>query len=172
MSRWWTITPITPPKWPPRWTTVRRMFPRRRLWCVFQPHQASRTARLLDELAASLQNADRVVVAEIFRAREGPSPSWGGDGRRPGPPASGPAASRCCDMPHRRRNRPALLQTHLHAGDVLVTMGAGDIGRMALWLSGAVLRRSCGRLSRWRCTPGSNWAARPNSSPSRKTPTS
>ena len=28
--------------------TVRQMFPRRRLWCVFQPHQASRTARLLE----------------------------------------------------------------------------------------------------------------------------
>ena len=50
---------------------LRRMFPRRRVWCVFQPHQASRTSRLLDELAASLQNADRVLVAEIFRAREG-----------------------------------------------------------------------------------------------------
>ena len=52
-------------------TTVRRMFPHARVWCVFQPHQASRTARLLDELAASLQNADKVLVAEIFRAREG-----------------------------------------------------------------------------------------------------
>ncbi len=50
---------------------VRRWPPHARLWCVFQPHQASRTARLLDELAASLQNADKVLVAEIFRAREG-----------------------------------------------------------------------------------------------------
>ena len=50
---------------------VRHLFPHRRVWCVFQPHQVSRTARLLDELAASLQNADRVLVAEIFRAREG-----------------------------------------------------------------------------------------------------
>ena len=41
------------------------------MWCIFQPHQASRTARLLDEFAASLQNADKVLVAEIFRAREG-----------------------------------------------------------------------------------------------------
>ena len=52
---------------------VRGLFPRRRVWCVFQPHQASRTSRLLDELAASLQNADRVLVAEIFRrGRENP----------------------------------------------------------------------------------------------------
>ena len=51
--------------------TIRRMFPRARVWCVFQPHQASRTKHLLDELATSLQNADKVMVAEIFRAREG-----------------------------------------------------------------------------------------------------
>ena len=55
---------------------VGEMYPGRRVWCVFQPHQASRTAHLLDELAASLQNADRVFVAEIFRARE-PSPRPG-----------------------------------------------------------------------------------------------
>ena len=45
--------------------------PRARVWCVFQPHQASRTARLFEEFAASLQNADKVLVADIFRAREG-----------------------------------------------------------------------------------------------------
>ncbi len=43
-----------------------------RIWCLFQPHQALRTARLLDELASSLQNAERVLIADIFRAREGP----------------------------------------------------------------------------------------------------
>ena len=32
--------------------TLRQMAPGRRVWCVFQPHQVSRTARLLDELAA------------------------------------------------------------------------------------------------------------------------
>ena len=53
--------------------TLRAMEPSRRLWCVFQPHQASRTEHLLDELAASLQNADTVLVADIFRAREGPA---------------------------------------------------------------------------------------------------
>jgi len=45
--------------------TVRQMAPGRRLWCVFQPHQVSRTEHLLGELAESLQNADRVLVAEI-----------------------------------------------------------------------------------------------------------
>jgi UDP-N-acetylmuramate--alanine ligase len=50
------------------------MYPRRRLWCVFQPHQVSRTAHLLDEFASSLQNADKIVIADIYRARERQTP--------------------------------------------------------------------------------------------------
>ncbi len=47
--------------------SVRASYPRRRIWCIFQPHQASRTRFLLDEFASSLHNADRVAVAEIYR---------------------------------------------------------------------------------------------------------
>jgi UDP-N-acetylmuramate--alanine ligase len=108
---------------------VREMYPGRRIWCVFQPHQASRTARLLDELAASLENADRVFVAEIYRARE-PSP-------RPGEvtaadlaqrirlPGSDAAGVHDIDLIFR------LLATRLAPGDVLITMGAGDIGKLS-----------------------------------------
>jgi UDP-N-acetylmuramate--alanine ligase len=52
--------------------TVKKIFPNRRVYCVFQPHQVLRTTRLLDEFALSLQNADIVLIAEIYRAREGP----------------------------------------------------------------------------------------------------
>ena len=79
------------------------MFPHRRVWCVFQPHQASRTARLLDELAASLQNADKVLVAEIFRAREGdpqPGEVTAADLAR----RAGRAGRRRAAGPHGRRN--------------------------------------------------------------------
>ena len=51
---------------------LRQAYPGRPVWCVFQPHQASRTHRLLDEFAASLQNADCVAIASVFRARESP----------------------------------------------------------------------------------------------------
>ena len=109
--------------------TVRRMYAGRRVWCVFQPHQVSRTERLLDELAESLQNADRVLVAEIFRAREGA-------------PKSGEVAAVDLARAVRRlgTNVPEvhsigeivrLLQEQLAPGDVLVTLGAGDIGRVA-----------------------------------------
>ncbi|MCE5302003.1 MAG: UDP-N-acetylmuramate--L-alanine ligase [Planctomycetaceae bacterium] len=102
---------------------VRRMFPGRRVWCVFQPHQASRTARLLDELAASLQNADRVFVTEIFRAREG-SP-------HPGEVAASDLARRASELGvhvlpgHREEEILKALETGLAADDVLVTLGAG-----------------------------------------------
>ncbi|NQU21414.1 MAG: UDP-N-acetylmuramate--L-alanine ligase [Candidatus Nealsonbacteria bacterium] len=108
--------------------TVRRLAPGRRVWCVFQPHQASRTEHLLDELAESLQNADRVLVAEIFRAREGP-------------PGSGDvtAADLAREVLRRGTEVWAIhdveaisrrLAGSLTPGDVLITLGAGDIRRV------------------------------------------
>ena len=119
--------------------TLRRMFPGRRVWCVFQPHQVSRTERLLDELAESLQNADRVLVAEIFRAREGPPRD--GDVtaadlarrvREVSAAPSGRPAGAAVEVPevHATEDITRLLETRLAPGDVLVTMGAGDIRRI------------------------------------------
>ena len=110
-------------------STLRRMYADRRLWCVFQPHQASRLARLLEEFANSLRNADKIVLAEVYRAREEP-------------PLGDEVAAK-----HLRFRLEALgcdvvqlaslaeirdhLRQSLSPGDVLVTMGAGDIGRVA-----------------------------------------
>jgi len=115
--------------------TLRQLYPGRRLWTVFQPHQASRTARLLDEFAASLDNTDEVLLAEIFRARE---------------PAAGPHDVTVADLAARVRARgkpvPALhdpdavarrLRQALRPGDVLVTLGAGDIRRVQQCLAPA-----------------------------------
>jgi UDP-N-acetylmuramate--alanine ligase len=107
---------------------VRQMYPGRKVWCVFQPHQASRTARLLDELAASLDNSDQVFIAEIYRARE---------------PQYAPGDVSAADLARKLRSRGTsaweihapsaiadALKTHLQPGDVLVTLGAGDIGKI------------------------------------------
>jgi UDP-N-acetylmuramate--alanine ligase len=108
--------------------TVRSLFPHRRVWCVFQPHQVSRTARLLDDLAVSLQNADRVLVTEVFRAREG-SP-------RPGEVTAADLARRTAALGgevlpiHTAKEIVAALEAHLAPGDVLVTLGAGDVSRL------------------------------------------
>lgn len=49
---------------------AREEYPERRLWCVFQPHQYSRTRMLLPEFAQSFNKADRVIVPDIYAARD------------------------------------------------------------------------------------------------------
>ncbi|MGO9114547.1 MAG: UDP-N-acetylmuramate--L-alanine ligase [Thermoguttaceae bacterium] len=112
--------------------TIREVAPEARVCCLFQPHQALRTARLLDELASSLQNAERVLIADIFRAREGPP--------QPGEITAADLAARTRalgqDAPalHAPADIQQFLQTRLTPGDVLVVMGAGDIGRIGYGL--------------------------------------
>ena len=111
---------------------IREVAPEARVCCLFQPHQALRTARLLDELASSLQNAERVLIADIFRAREGPP--------QPGEITAADFAARTRalgqDVPglHAPVDIQKFLQTRLTPGDVLVVMGAGDIGRIGYGL--------------------------------------
>jgi len=108
--------------------TIREVAPDARICCLFQPHQALRTARLLDELAFRLQNAERVLIADIFRAREGPP--------QPGEITAADLAARTRvlgqDVPalHAPGDIQQYLQAHLTPGDVMVVMGAGDIGRI------------------------------------------
>lgn len=49
---------------------ARARFGDRRMWAVFQPHTFSRTRQLLHEMAASFVHADRVIVTDIYAARE------------------------------------------------------------------------------------------------------
>jgi UDP-N-acetylmuramate--alanine ligase len=49
---------------------ARQEFPHRRLLCVFQPHQCSRTRMLLDEFARSFDSADCVIVPDIYSVRD------------------------------------------------------------------------------------------------------
>ena len=108
---------------------LRDCYPGRRLWCVFQPHQASRTAHLLDELAESLQNADRVIVADIFRAREGAAKT----GEISARDLAARVADRGVEVIGAGDDSEILprLVAGLQDGDVLVTMGAGNIGKIA-----------------------------------------
>lgn len=48
---------------------ARRAYPGREIHVLFQPHQASRTARFMDGFVESLRGIDRVVVADVYGAR-------------------------------------------------------------------------------------------------------
>jgi UDP-N-acetylmuramate--alanine ligase len=107
---------------------VRKMYPDRRLVCVFQPHQTGRTQRLLDELASSLHNADKVYVADIFPARESalrvPEITAADLARQVR--QRGIDVGKC----HGTEEIIQQLSSELSSGDVLVTMGAGDIRKV------------------------------------------
>ncbi len=50
--------------------TAKDVFPNKRIWCLFQPHQYSRTKLLLDGFSNSFGPADKVILSEIYGARD------------------------------------------------------------------------------------------------------
>ena len=103
--------------------TTAAKYPHHEIWCVFQPHTYTRTKALMDEFAESLSLADHVVLADIFAAREQNTLGV----------SSGDLADRIrkrgTDV-HYLRSFDAietfLLEKCIN-GDLLITMGAGDI---------------------------------------------
>ncbi len=109
--------------------TARQMYANRRVWCVFQPHQVSRTEGLLGPFAESLTAADRIIVADVFAARENAGASVAELGRRLADHVAALGAQviqlSTAGQIHDH------LRRHVAPGDVVVTMGAGNIGIVA-----------------------------------------
>ncbi len=108
-------------------STLRQLHPQRRLVCVFQPHQRRRTLGLLDEFARSLSSADLLAITDVFAAREPPSVGPDGAAEELRRRVRGPAII-AVESPDRL---PQTLAEALTAGDLFVTLGAGDIRRLA-----------------------------------------
>jgi UDP-N-acetylmuramate--alanine ligase len=111
---------------------ARQAFPGRRLVAVFQPHLYSRTELHGDAMGTALAAADLVVVTEIYAAREQPIP--GVSGRRIA--AAATAAGGTVHFEADRAGLGRAVAAHLRAGDVVLTMGAGDITRVGPELVG------------------------------------
>jgi len=98
-----------------------------RLVVVFQPHLYSRTATFADEFAAALSAADVVVVLEVYGAREDPQPGVSGT------LISDRIADRAGGGPELVVFEPSLaaapgsVAALVRPGDLVVTMGAGDV---------------------------------------------
>jgi UDP-N-acetylmuramate--alanine ligase len=97
----------------------------RRVLVVFQPHLPSRTRALGPELADALGGADVVVVTDVYLAREPADPR-----------ASGREVARAVPAPARARYAASLEEAadaalaEARPGDLIITMGAGDITRL------------------------------------------
>ncbi len=105
---------------------ARQAFPRRRLVAVFQPHLFSRTALHGDALGRALAAADVVVVAPIYGAREQPLP-----GVTAALVARGAVRAGATTVALRERaTLTERVAERVEAGDVVFTLGAGDITRV------------------------------------------
>jgi len=105
---------------------ARQAFPGRRLVAVFQPHLYSRTAMHGDALGKALAAADLVVVAPIYGARERPLPGVSSDLVARGALGAGAATVAVRE----RAGLAAAVAERLRAGDVVFTLGAGDVTRI------------------------------------------
>ena len=96
---------------------------KKKLWCIFQPHTYSRTYNLLKEFAEAFDDADKIVVADIYAARE---------------KDTGLINSSVLVEEIKRRGKDAVyvggfpaikeyIKENCTEGDLLITMGAGDV---------------------------------------------
>ena len=101
--------------------SVREMWPDRPVTVVFQPHLYTRTRDFQEDFARSLSLADRVVLLEIYPARE-----------RPIPGITAEVIRKRLTVPGNIVTKEELLQQIIpdFQGGILVTMGAGDIDRL------------------------------------------
>ncbi|HEY4993945.1 MAG TPA: UDP-N-acetylmuramate--L-alanine ligase [Nakamurella sp.] len=104
-----------------------------RLVVVFQPHLYSRTASFADAFGRALAGADLVVVLDVYGAREDPKPGVSGAliasaVPLPGepPPGGEPGGARVLYHPD-RGSAASFVAGVVGRGDVVITMGAGDI---------------------------------------------
>ena len=98
------------------------------LWCLFQPHTYTRTMALLDEFAGSFDDADKVVLAEIYAAREKniykiSSKTLMNRIREHDPQKDVYYFKNFEDIAH-------FVYDNAEEGDLILTMGAGDIYRV------------------------------------------
>lgn len=108
--------------------SARQAWPERRVVMVYQPHRFSRTRDLYEDFVAVLSRCDALLLLDVYPAGEDPIPG---------------ADSRSLARSIRQRGQvepvfvesveavPALLRELLRDGDVVITQGAGNIGRLA-----------------------------------------
>jgi UDP-N-acetylmuramate--alanine ligase len=102
---------------------ARRAFGRR-LVVAFQPHRYTRTHDLLDDFVSAFNDADLLFLTNIYAAGEEPIPGVSGQSLTDAVRAHG---HRDVTYVDKRVDLPAALLPRLQPGDLVVTLGAGDI---------------------------------------------
>jgi UDP-N-acetylmuramate--alanine ligase len=110
---------------------VRGAFPGRRIVLAFQPHRYTRTRDLFEDFVRVLSGVDMLLLTEVYAAGEAPIVA-----------ADGRALARALRVQgkvepifvEQLSELPAAIRAAAQDGDVIVTMGAGSIGNVPVWL--------------------------------------
>ena len=106
--------------------TAAQNYPHNKIWCVFQPHTYTRTKALMNEFADALSIADHIILADIYAARETDTLGI----------SSKTLCDKIKDLGHECNYFPTFegfseiekfLLQNCTKGDLLITMGAGDV---------------------------------------------
>ncbi len=103
--------------------TAAKSYPHREVWCIFQPHTYTRTKALFSEFVEALTHTDHVILAPIYAARETDtlgvsSEQIAEELKKLGTDAYYPGDFAAIE---------AFCKEKCHKGDLLITMGAGDV---------------------------------------------
>jgi len=118
--------------------SARQAFPGRRLVVVFQPHRYTRTRDLFEDFVAVLSKVDVLVLLEVYPAGE--PPLAGADGRSLSRAIRLRGSVDPIFVP-KAEELNEVLPKILAAGDVVLTLGAGNIGAVAADLPGRLAAR-------------------------------
>ncbi len=135
---------------------AREIRPGGRVIAVFQPHLFSRTRIFAAALGAALGLADEAVVLDVYAAREDPEPGVTGL-----LVAAAVPGGRARFVPD-RSGAPAAVAAAARAGDLVLTMGAGDVTAIGPQILAELA--GCRGAARWLAD-----RARPAAAPSRRT---
>lgn len=107
---------------------ARKGWPEKRIVAIFQPHLYSRTAEMYEEFGLSFFDAEMLVVTDVYASRE--KPVAGIDGNLVAHTARS-CGHRNVTYVAAKEELPAHLSRLVQPGDMVITMGAGDIYRYA-----------------------------------------
>lgn len=100
---------------------------KKKLWCVFQPHTYTRTKALMDDFASALALADAVILAPIYAARETDNLGISSNDVSEKIKKLGTESYYLTDFEEIKK----FIKNNCAPGDMLITMGAGDIVNIA-----------------------------------------
>ncbi len=103
--------------------TSAQNYPHKDIWCIFQPHTYTRTKAFFHEFAEALSLADHVILADIYAARETDTLGMSSEGLCEEVKKLGVDAYY---LPSFAAIEKFVLEKVIH-GDLLITMGAGDV---------------------------------------------